>query len=369
MPQLNSNFAPNILMFFLSSVLIFSCSNEEPQTKADVIRPAKITTVGNPLAGAQRVYPGEVEGGDRSEQAFRVSGQLVKLQAKAGMRAKMGQLLAQLDPTDYQLRVDEQQARFDLSQVQYERTDKLVKQQLIPVSDFDKAKSNMLAAKADLRLAKANLSYTELRAPFDGIVSKLNVKNHETVRQTEVILVMQTIDNIDIAFNLSENIISRIKKGSSKNTHPNVQFDTYPDKLYETTVKEFDSEADPQTRSYKVTLTMASPKEFIALPGMSVNVHLDFSNLVKNTDSKLIVPVEAIFSPEDTDLKAKIHKVWKVDNDTMQAKATQVQIGAMSSQGIEIISGLQVGDKIISAGVNFIKENQKVKPWVKESGL
>jgi len=369
MPQLNRHFTPNILIFFLSSVLIFSCSNEDPQIKSEIIRPAKITTVGDPLAGVQRIYPGEVEGGDRSEQAFRVNGQLVKLPAKAGMRAKMGQLLAQLDPTDYKLRVDEQQARFDLSQVQYERTDKLVKQQLIPVSDFDKAKSNMLAAKADLRLAKANLSYTELRAPFDGIISKLNVKNHETIRQNEVILIMQTTDNIDITFNLSENIISKLQKGSGKKAHPKVQFDAYSDKLYETSIKEFDSEADPQTRSYKVTLTMTSPKEFIALPGMSANVHMDFSDLVKKTGSKLIIPVEAVFSPEGTDLKTKTYKVWKVDNDTMQAKGTQVQIGAINSQGIEIISGLQTGDKIITAGVNFIKENQKVKLWVKESGL
>jgi len=166
----------SLRLFSLSFIsLIFTLSaysDNGSEIKKDIIRPAKIMTVGNPLAGVQRVYPGEVEAGDRSEQAFRVGGELVKLPAKAGSRVKQGQLLAQLDPSDFQLRVDEQQARYDLAQVQFERTDTLVKQQLIPKSDFDKARSNMLSARADLKLAKANLAYTELRAPFDGVISR-----------------------------------------------------------------------------------------------------------------------------------------------------------------------------------------------------
>jgi len=364
--------AQHIFKGLLSVSLIVSlsaCDDTAPEKKAEIIRPAKIITVGDPLAGAQRVYPGEVEAGERSEQAFRVGGELVKLPAKAGMRVKQGQLLAQLDPADFQLAVDEQQARFDLAKVQYERTETLVKQQLIPKSDFDTAKSNMLAAKADLRLAKAKLSYTRLLAPFDGVISTLNVKNHENVRQNEPILVIQTINNIDIAFNLSENIISRLKKNSGKKSRPKVIFDSFPDKTYETTVKEFDTEADPQTRSYKVILTMPTPKEFIALPGMSVNVQMDFSKISKSMGTALVVPVEAVFSPENKSLKSKIRMVWKVDHKTMQTHATEVSIGQINSQGLEITSGLQSGDQIITAGVNFIKEGQTVKPWVKEKGL
>ncbi|VAW66950.1 hypothetical protein MNBD_GAMMA09-1432 [hydrothermal vent metagenome] len=373
MPQNAAILSPTglrLLLVFLAFVSVLSaCDNGAPTVKAEVVRPAKIMAVGDPLSGTQRVYPGEVEAGDRSEQAFRVGGELIKLPAKAGMRVKLGQLLAQLDPSDFQLVVDEQQARFDLAQVQFDRTEKLVKQQLIPKSDFDKAKSNLLAAKADLRLAKANLSYTELRAPFDGIISTLNVKNHENVQKNETILVVQTIQNIDISFNLSENILSRLKKGSGKKAHPTVVFDTFPGKTYETRVKEFDAEADPKTRSYKVVLTMPAPQEFIALPGMSVNVHMDFTEMMGSTSTRLVVPVEAVFSPENKSLKSKIYKVWKVDSKTMRTQAVQVNIGQIYTQGLEVTSGLQSGDKIIIAGVNFIKEGQKVKPWVKESGL
>jgi len=346
-----------------------ACTGDDTESKTDIIRPAKIITVGDPLSGAQRIYPGEVEAGDRSEQAFRVSGELINLPAKAGMKVEKGTLLAQLDPADFQLRVDEQQARFDLAQVQYNRTEKLVKQQLIPRSDFDKAKSNLLSAKADLKLSKASLSYTELRAPFDGVISKLNIKNHENVRQNEIVLVIQTTDYIDITFNLSENIISKLKKNSKNISKPKVVFDTAPGKYFATTVKEFDTEADPQTRSYKVKLTMPSPKDFIALPGMSVNVHLDFSEIVNTTESKLIVPVEAVFSPEDESLENKVYKVWKVNSDTMQTQGVLVTIGQINAQGIEITSGLETGDKIITAGVNFITEGQTVKAWTKESGL
>lgn len=365
-------FSYKSLITLFSTLLIINltaCSSDNNETKGKTIRPAKIIVIGNPLTGAQRTYPGEVEAGDRSEQAFRVGGELVKLPAKAGLKVKQGQLLAQLDPSDFQLRVDEQQARFDLVKVQYERTDKLVKQQLIPRSDFDKAKSNLLTAKADLRLARANLSYTQLHAPFDGVISRVNVKNHENLQQNEIVLIIQTTDNIDITFNLSENIISKLKRGSKKIAHPKVIFDSYPDKTYETNVKEFDSESDPQTRSYKVTLTMPAPEEFIALPGMSVSVHLDFSQLVETNSTMITIPVEAVFSPEDKKLKTRTHMVWQVNPDTMQAHGTEVNIGQINSQGIEIVSGLQSGDQIITAGVNFIKEGQTIKPWIKESGL
>ncbi|MFW2373734.1 MAG: efflux RND transporter periplasmic adaptor subunit [Gammaproteobacteria bacterium] len=360
------------LISLLSATLfiaLIGCDGDKPETTDELIRPVKMITVGDLFVGTQRVYPGEVEAGNRSELAFRVGGKLVKLPAKAGMKVKQSELLAQLDPSDFQLRINEQQARFDLAQVQYERTETLVKQALIPKSDFDKAKSNMLSARADLQLAKANMTYTELRAPFDGLVSKVNVKNHQNVRQNAVVLVIQTTDNIDISFYISENVLSKIEKGKGKSINPKIVFDTFPDKTYEASIKEFDSEADPQTSSYKVTLTMPSPEEFIALPGMSANVHLDLSSIVDTSKVKLVVPVEAVFSPEDENLSSKIYMVWKIKKDTMKTQRTQVTISQINSQGIEITSGLQPGDQIITAGVNFIKEGQKVKPWIKESGL
>lgn len=361
------NALPGILIITLTLLLI-GCNKGPTEAKPEVIRPAKIFTVADPLTSTKRVYPGEVKAGDRSEQAFRLNGELIKLPAKAGMKVKKGQLLAELDPSDFQLSVDEQQAKYDLAKIQYNRVEELVKKQLIPRSDFDKAKSGLLTATADLKMAKAKLSYTKLRAPFDGIISKLNVKNHENVRQNEVILVIQTTNNIEIVFNLSENIISRIKSGRGREIHPEVVFDSYPGKKYTTTVQEFDTEADPQTRSYKVKLIMPAPKEFIALPGMSVNVHLDFNDILKTPDSALIVPIEAVFSPENQQLKSKVHTVWMVDNNN-KTHLTPVTIGEISSQGISIKSGLQPGDKIITAGVNFIKEGQTIKPWHKEGGL
>ncbi len=83
------------------------------------------------------------------------------------------------------------------------------------------------------------------------------------------------------------------------------------------------------------------------MPGMSVNVHLDFSKLIKNSSASLVVPIEAVFSPEDTKLSTKTYMVWTVD---MQSKKTQVTIGQINN------FGLKSGDSVVSTGVNFIKE-------------
>ena len=368
-----SLYKPRYILTFFTVVHLLSlmaCTKDEgPQVKAEVVRPAKIVTVGQGGNGI-RSFPAEVKAADRSELAFRVMGELRQLPVKAGDKVKQGQLLAQLDQTDYKLRLDDREAKYTLAKAQYERADKLVKDRLIPVSDYDKAKSAFLAAKADLNLAEQDMEYTTLRAPYDGRISRVMVKNFENIKFKQPVMVIQTEGFVDLEIYVPEDIISRARLRPDEARQPvDVRFDQYPDKVFKSTLKEYDTEADPKTQAYRVLLTMKTPEGVQVLPGMSATVSADMRRIMGKDADQIVLPVEAVFAAEDQPLTNEERYVWKYDPASQQVSRTTVEVGELTSNGILIASGLSSGDQVIAAGVHFLKEGQKVRPMIKERGL
>lgn len=369
--MLNTNHSRSVaqILILTAGITSLSACGKKEEEATPVVRPAKIYTVGQGSGNAIRSFPGEVQSSDRAIQSFRIGGELIELPAVAGKQVKQGDILARLDPKDYKLKYDDSKAKFDLAKVQYERAKEILAKGLIARADYDKAKSRYLAATADLKLTKANLSYTTLTAPFDGIISKVHVDNFANVKANEPIVNIQSIDNVDVVFQLPENIIARIKQGKGKQADIKVRIDARGDKTYPARAKEFDTEADPQTQTFRTVVTMERPKEFPVLEGMSTTVIVDFSNVFAETADKILLPPTAVFAAEDEPVDSKRRYVWLIDPETMQVSRQAITVGKLSDQGLEVLDGIKTGQKIISAGVNFIQEGQKVKAMTREAGL
>lgn len=359
---------PHLIIFAISVTSMFACSKKE-KDKEPVVRPAKIFTVGSSYGNLVRSFPGEVRSSKKAIQSFRVDGELKELPAVPGQKVKRGDLLARLDQKDFKLRYDDSKAKFDLAKVQYKRAEDILAKGLIARADYDKAKSSYLAANANLKLAKSNLDYTTLTAPFDGVISKVHVDNFANVKANEAIIHIQSLTNVDIVFQLPESVIARIKAGKGKKADIKVRFDARGNKTYPAVAKEFDAEADPQTQTYRAVVTMDRPTEFIVLDGMSTTVIVDFSKAFSDTAEKILLPPAAVFAAEDEPVDSKQRYVWLIDPENMQVSKQAITIGKLSNQGIEVLSGLETGHKIISAGVSFIQDGQKIKPMERERGL
>ena len=351
-------------------VLNAACNKDDvPEVKPEVVRPAKIVTAGQGQASV-RLFPAIVKASDRSELAFRVSGELTQLPVKAGDMVKRGQLLAQVDQTEFRLRLDDRRAKYELAKAQYERADKLVKDRLIPISDFDKAKSRFLATQADMQLAEQDMQYTTLRAPFEGRISRVMVKNHENIQTKESIMAIQTEGSIDMEFYVPEEIISRVRVKPPEERKPvDVKFDQYPGKVYQAVLKEYDTEPDPKTQAYRVKVTMNKPQDINVLPGMTATVLADMRRVFPEQSDRIILPVEAVFAAEDEPLQSDERFVWKYDPTTQQVSRTAVTVGELTTNGIVITSGLTQGEQVVAAGVHFLNQGQKVRPMIKERGL
>ena len=358
---------------YLLTILVISfsttaCSKKE-EVKEAVVRPAKIFTVGDSTGELIRTFPGEVEATDKAIQSFRVGGELIERPAQPGQPVKKGDILAKLDPKDYKLKYDDSKAKYDLAKVQYERAGEIWEKRLIARADYDKAKTRFLAAKADLEQAKANLDYTVLRAPFDGVISKVHVENFANVKPNDPIVNIQSLDTVDIVFQVPENVISRIKRGQGKQAVIKVKFAANGGEEFPAQLTEFNTEADPQTQTFRTVVTIERPTTFTVLEGMSTSVEVDLSAAFADVANKIIVPATAVFAAEDLPVDIPKRFVWKVDPNTMQVSKQAVTVGQLTASGIEVTSGVEPGEKLIAAGVSFIEEGQKVKPWVRERGL
>ncbi|EDX90689.1 efflux RND transporter periplasmic adaptor subunit [Alcanivorax sp. DG881] len=344
------------------ALALWGCS-DEPQQDAPMPQPVKLQVVDGG-DGALRHYPGKVVATEGSELAFRVSGQLERFPVRAGEQVKKGQLLAALDPSDFRNQLADRQAQYDLAESQYQRGISLRDRGVISEAQFDEIEAKRRQAQAALSLARDNVNYTRLKAPYGGTVARTEVENYQFVQAKQPILYLQGDKNIDIEFAVSERFLANLKK-DGEDYQPELRFEGAPDKVFKASYKEHEASADDRTQTYIITLTMPNPEGILVLPGMSVDVAIDLSKIMRKATAWPQVPVEAVFNPDGKD---SAH-VWRFNPEDGTVSAVPVTLGQVIGNGVEITAGLETGDKVVGAGVHHLKEGQEVRELVKERGL
>ena len=210
-----------LALFF--SLLITACSEPQVEAQKEIIRPVKAYTLTEKSADHIRNFPGIVEATENAVLSFRVPGELITLDVKPGQLVAKGTVIATLDPKDYKLSVDRAQADYDLAKSQYLRAEQLVDEKLISASDFDTAFARYKSAESQLSARKNELEYTVLRAPFDTTVAKVHLENFESIQAKQPIITAQDLNVVDIAIQVPEAIMFRIKKDN--NYRPSVIFE------------------------------------------------------------------------------------------------------------------------------------------------
>ncbi len=329
-----------------------ACGEKELAVAEPDSRPVKLMPVSVGNKDTFRTFPATVEAGDKAILAFRVSGELASISVNAGDVVKKGKKLAMLNVDELTQLMKQAQANYQLALVQFNRDVELRKTKVISELDYDTSKAALKQAKASLDKAKANLSYATLLAPYDGNISLSLIENYEFVNAKEPVLHIQSAGLINVTFQLPDHLFSRFK-GYTNTINPVVTFDTELDKTYLAQFKEVDTEADPKTSSYKVTLYMERPRGKNILPGMSGQVR------IKIPRGKVgAIPLRAIIT------EGSATYVWRVSDEGLIEK-TAVEL----DENNRITQGLQDGDLIATSGVDELVDGQKVRSWIKERGL
>lgn len=350
----------------LFGILLASCGGGEPVDQPPASRPVKLFLVEGAGTEALRNFPGSVRASKRADLAFRVPGVLQQMLVLEGQAVKQGTLLAALDPTDFKITLEDRQATFDNSERNFKRAKELVVDGNISKLDYDRMEANFKTSRAALSQARQDLEYTELRAPFDGSVGQRDVENFEEIQAKQTVFRFQDDSQLDILINLPETLVRSLRLSSApvdEQGRPSpaaskivayARFEGRGDIRFPLSIKEVATKADSQTQTFRVTLTMPSPKEFRVLSGMTVTVGIDFSQLME-ADTAKWVPVNAVQA--DSGLNAR---VWVLDKDTMTVSSLPVTIGSMRKHSIEVTSGLYGGEEIVSVGAPYLAEGMHV---------
>jgi RND family efflux transporter MFP subunit len=342
----------NILVLLVVTLSISSCNEESEKTK-EIIRPVKVLLIGNSESTSLRVFPGVTLASNETTLAFQVPGQIIKFPVLEGDRILQDSIIAELDPVKYQEKVNETHAKLIRDKSNYERASVLVKDGHLSLVDYDKVKSAFLMSQAEYNTAKNDLDRTKLLSPFYGVVAKKMVKNYEYVTAKQPIILLQDVDTIDIEINVPENVVVSLKAHQADQENMFATYDAIPNQQFKLILKEYSSQADAQTQTFRIVFTMKRPSGFNILPGMTVSVHASLGNA--SAVNFYIVPSSAVFQDE-TNKPA----IWIVDQKSRVVHKANVTVSTLSSDKIRILSGVKPGDMIVISGVHFLSEGQEV---------
>ena len=355
--------------FLIALSLLALAACDTPEAPPAPAKKVKAIQVGDISALVERSFPGRARAGQEVNLSFRVSGPLVEFPVNVGDAVQQGDLIARIDPTDFESRVQSMRSRLqqavsarDLAAAEFKRAADIRKKNadLISASEYDKRLGDRDSTQAQvqelesaLKLAEDDLAYTFMTAPFDGVIAATYVENFENVLAKRSIARMLDTDSIEVVVDIPERTISYAPYVLSAT----VTFEALPGVALEAAVKEIGSEASAVTRTYPVTLTMPQPDGMEIKPGMAASAKLVGKLPEQMREVGMSIPATALFSGDN----ARQSYVFIVNESSMTLEKREVELSLLSSTGVLVKSGLQAGEWLVVAGVHSVVEGQEVR--------
>ncbi len=304
-------------------------------------------------AAAKLRFPGRLRAAKRAELSFNVPGFVAEFDLSEGSRVQAGQVVAQLDDAVFKARVTAAQSEFDRAKIDLERYQRLWEtEQAVARSEVDDRRSRLEVARTNLAAAQQDLADTRIKAPFSGVVTRRRLETFANVQAKQAIAELQDLNSLEVVIHVPQ----RLLRNQGSHAEALAFFDEHEDLPVPVALKSYATEADPQTQTYEIVLTLKSrPPGLTLLPGMSVTV-LPFASKSGPADSALSIPLTAI-ATDSTGGKF----VWVVGAGGQITRANVV-LGDVRAGQVAVVSGLNAKQRIITAGVSALREGMQVRP-------
>jgi RND family efflux transporter MFP subunit len=401
----------------LAALLASGCAPKAPPP-ADLARPVKTMVVSAGGEKHVRSFPGRVEASKKVELAFQVSGLLVKLPVKEGEKVAKGKVIAQLRKEEFRARLKSLQGQLDKAQAalralrsgdrpeqrrrlesqlraaeaklanartEFNRDRRLMRTNAVARADYERSRTAYRVAQEEHRSARellekgtvareedieakeaevrglearvveaqVQLDDTTLRAPYDGVIARRFVENRQNVRAKQPIVKFQDVDEIDVAVDVPETFMAAHLR-SADIVEMLAEFSGAPGVQFPVHIKEVAQQADPKTQTFRVRVAMkAPPKGVSLLPGMTATVTVTYRR-ASILGNRILVPVSAVSKDGEG-----VQAAWAIGKDQKVARRP-VKVGSVTGGQIEILEGLEPGERIAVAGVTFLREGMKV---------
>lgn len=343
----------------IAALGLAGCSQEKAAVVQEVVRPVKVVEIGKAETTRQLDYSGSVRARTEMNLGFRIAGKVTERLVDIGQHVNEGDVLARVDPSDYELSVKSAQASLDAAERQVEtvdlakrRAEQLYAKNFAPKSQldqatlsYDQAVATRDAARSTLAQAQNQVHYTDLKASKAGIVTAISADIGQVVGAGTPVMTVAVDGEKEVLIAVPEMDIAGFQPGKE------VKASFWSDDALtlEGKVREVAGSADPQSRTFAVRVSL--PNDPRVLLGMTANVEAT----VGSKAQLVSIPLTAM-----TEKDGK-HIVWTVDRASDTVHPRQIKIANFTADGVAVADGLKQGDVVVAAGTQFMTENLKVK--------
>jgi len=404
----------------LATLILAGCGKSG--SESEMIRPVYAVKVGDLNIIQGRDFPGRANARHGVDLSFRVSGPLVSLPVDVGSRVESGEIIAMIDPRDFQNALDSAQGNLGVAQAKllamergarpeeieqlkaalsqaeanyrqaeadHQRNEKLLPAHAVSQAGFDATAARRDAMAAQVTKAREDLNIGLKGAREEDIAAQRsqikalksvadNAKDQLAYTRLKApfagTVVAKYVDNFQMVQAMQPIVrlldISKIEvtvqvPESLISLAPRVKkvvcrFDAFPDREFVGQVIKIGSEASQTTCTYPVTVTVDQPGDVQILPGMAATVRAEPPEGEAEAGESIIVPPGAVFTLEHGQAGQQSY-VWVIDEGSMTVAARPIRTGTLTHVGITVEAGLKIGECVVTAGVHSLHAGQLVR--------
>jgi len=339
--------------------LLFAACRKSTEAPA-VVRPVRSVLVERHEVKDPKVASGHLRARDEVNLAFRIGGRIIQRKVGVGDRVQAGQTVALLDAevernarNSAQAEVAAAQAALEQSEAFEHRQKQLLTERVISPNEYDVAlrqlkttKAQLDAARAQLKSAEEQLNYTVLKSDAAGVITEKGAEVGEVVPAGKMVLQVAQETGRDAVFDVPA---QAIRDGLSLGAEGEVWLADHREIKANGKVREVSPEADPVTRNYQVKVELADPPAGMFL-GATV-----LGQLKLKPESLIEIPSSSLTMMEDKPA------VWVVDTKNQNVHRQEITLARYAPDSVIVTSGLNAGERVVTAGVQTLHEGQVVK--------
>ena len=322
---------------------------------------------GSAAGGGAIRYPVEVAARYSNPMSFRVPGKLIERRVRIGDKVTKGEIIARLDPVDAEKQAASAKAALDaadhrslFAQQQLDRDNAQAQQNLIAANQLEQTQDSFSAAQAGREqalsqwvVARNNLEYNTLVADHDGVITSENADTGQVVSAGQAVYGLAWSGDIDVTLDAAASDLGRIAVGQTAS----VTFPALPGRHFDARVREITPAADPQSRTYRVKLTLAQPGQVVRL-GMTGDATLSPVAVAGAgaPETTFTLPATAIFHQGNSPA------VWVISASNSTLELRPVTVRSYSDHSTVVTGGLKDGETVVLAGVHTVYASERVAP-------
>jgi len=289
------------------------------------------------------IVTGTVLANEEVEIRSEISGKVEKIFFSEGSRVKKGDILIKVDDSELQAQLLKTQYQKKLAEEKEYRQRMLLEKEAISKQEYDIALTELNTLSAEIQLIKARIDKTEIKAPFDGVIGLRYISEGSYISPATKISTLQDIDTLKIEFAIPEKYLKLIDVGDRINFKVQGL-----DKTYKAVIYAIDPKIDPTTRTLQVRAIFPN-KNYEILPGAFAEIEV----ILEEIPNAILIPAEAVIPSTEG------NSVFVFNSG--RALERKIETGIRTERFIQVKSGLQPGDTVLTTGLLQLKSGFKVR--------